>query len=127
MNDDDDERTIEGRTIADRYGDLMTGRGPAPALSQSRLRVIDALETKIHAYDPEAVARKHESTNALSASPWRENLSHLLWMLAEVRVFEADGKAWRWLGFVQGVLYADAWISIDGLRSLTREAIGGGS
>lgn len=44
---------------------------------------------------------------------------HLLWMTAEADKFVAEGrtgKAFRWLGFIQGALWAMGAFSIESLR-----------
>ena len=49
-----------------------------------------------------------------------ERLEHALWMCEQGARFAAAGelgKAFRWLGFVQGVLWADGVRSIDDMRA----------
>lgn len=52
----------------------------------------------------------------------QDQLSHLKWMLPEMRemVHQENAEAWdkvgRWLGFVQGALWALRFYSIDDLR-----------
>lgn len=52
-----------------------------------------------------------------------ELLCHLHWMCGEMRVFVQQGrldKAFRWLGFIQGVLAAKELRTIDQLREDSR-------
>ena len=47
-------------------------------------------------------------------------LNHCLWMVEQTRLFVADDrreKAFRWLGFVQGVLWDTGVYSIDELKT----------
>jgi hypothetical protein len=62
-------------------------------------------------------------------------LSHALWMLGELAGMAERLEPWairdgeraqRWLGFVQGVLWAQGVYSIDELRAHVKEADGGG-
>jgi hypothetical protein len=49
--------------------------------------------------------------------------SHLRWMIAEARTMLADGrreKVMRWLGFIQGTLWAMGVSSIDSLKDANR-------
>lgn len=50
-------------------------------------------------------------------------VKHLRWMLATMPGLSAE-KANRWLGFVQGVLFALDYYTIDELRAHVTEALG---
>lgn len=50
-------------------------------------------------------------------------LSHLLWMCDEATQFVKDGrrdKAFRWLGFIQGVLWARGLFTVQDLANHSR-------
>ncbi|MFH1749938.1 MAG: hypothetical protein ABH837_03550 [bacterium] len=54
-----------------------------------------------------------------------EQLAHAYWMLDEIEKFAREreprlGKAFRWLGFVQGVLFVTGEFTIIDLRSHNR-------
>jgi len=56
----------------------------------------------------------------------RELLSHVRWMLSAIPVLVEGGrrdKSLRWLGFVQGVMWAKGWVTISDLRDCNREEI----
>lgn len=46
-------------------------------------------------------------------------LSHLLWMCDKIPEMEAD-KINRWIGWIQGVLFASGWDFLQAQRELTR-------
>jgi hypothetical protein len=50
------------------------------------------------------------------------HLQHCLGMIATVRTWPTDhiGKAFRWLGFIQGVMYAHGMADIETLKSMNR-------
>lgn len=51
------------------------------------------------------------------------SLNHLRWMCQEVMVFLNEGKlekAFRWLGFIQGVLWTECICDIEELKSDNR-------
>jgi len=76
------------------------------------------LEDTIHMQRPGLVP--HQQPVAVTAV---QGLEHLLWMCQTIRVFVAEGrreKAMRWLGFVQGALWAKALVSIDHLKAVMR-------
>jgi len=53
----------------------------------------------------------------------QEAYSHLHWMLDGIEKFVAEGefgKAYRWLGFVQGTFWAYGMYSIDQMREHNR-------
>lgn len=55
--------------------------------------------------------------------------SHALWCCREIRKMAGEGrreKAFRWLGFVQGVLFACGLATIDQLRAMNMPKEGGG-
>ncbi len=50
-------------------------------------------------------------------------LSHVRWMCEEIPTLLLAGrkeKAFRWLGFIQGVLVAEKWFTIDQVKSHSR-------
>lgn len=49
-------------------------------------------------------------------------MDHVVWMCEEVQGWgpERTEKAMRWLGFVQGVLWAGGWASLDQLKADSR-------
>ena len=57
---------------------------------------------------------------------YEQKLSHLAWMCAEIKRFAETNqqkeleKAFRWLGFVQGVLWDLPWRSIGTMRADNR-------
>lgn len=54
-------------------------------------------------------------------SPDKTDHKHLLWMLEQIMIGEVTGKkSHRWLGFIQGVLAARMFISVDEERNVTR-------
>lgn len=56
--------------------------------------------------------------------PSREGMwRHLGWMMDETRVLVKDGrreKAMRWLGFIQGVIWATGMATIDDLKAMNK-------
>ncbi|MDP3785070.1 MAG: hypothetical protein Q8R12_03275 [bacterium] len=53
----------------------------------------------------------------------QKRLSHLCWMLDEIESFLKDGrrdKAFRWLGFIQGVLWNLEFCSLEDLKNHNR-------
>jgi hypothetical protein len=49
----------------------------------------------------------------------RAALNHVLWMCIEAQKFVEEGrmeKAMRWLGFIQGVLWATSFFSINDMK-----------
>ena len=46
-----------------------------------------------------------------------ERLSHLIFMLDTMKNETDEGKLNRWVGFIQGVLWAHGWWSINDLRN----------
>jgi len=58
----------------------------------------------------------------------RSSLNHALWMAETARNFAASGrleKAFRWFGFVEGVLWKEGALSIRDLREMGRKRPGG--
>lgn len=50
-------------------------------------------------------------------------LDHVAWMLENMPSYETDHLKWqRWLGFIQGVLWAKRIYNLNELRKHTREA-----
>ena len=52
-----------------------------------------------------------------------EDTKHLIWMCDQILSFDNFGKANRWLGFIQGVLFARKIFTIDELRKHVKDAI----
>lgn len=62
----------------------------------------------------------HCMAGASSTATLRDTLAHLLWMTTEARTFPDDkiGKMNRWLGFVQGSLWAMGYVTIEQMKNL---------
>jgi hypothetical protein len=87
---------------------MMTNEDVARAAEDARQRVL----TRFGPTDP--IERGHPT-------------EHVLYMLARVDEFMAAGrreKAMRWLGFVQGWLWASGMSSIDDLKNANRPEAG---
>lgn len=55
--------------------------------------------------------------------PWNEQLEHAQYMLEQTSQFAAEGrveKAFRWLGFIQGILWCNEVYSIDEMKEHNR-------
>ena len=52
---------------------------------------------------------------------------HLLWMLREIKEnkHQTLTKKHRWLGYVQGIMVAKGYLSVDSERDLTRNVFNG--
>lgn len=59
--------------------------------------------------------------NVTAVDPW-EQARHCEWMVGEILSWgpEKDGKAQRWLGFIQGWLWSQNLASVSALRSINR-------
>lgn len=78
----------------------------------------------------ESVIKKHlPLLTPMRAMPTASNFNdlvgarHALWMIGEARVFVADSrieKAFRWLGFVQGVLWSFGFVTIEEAKNANR-------
>lgn len=72
-------------------------------------------------YEPRAfpdTALRHVPTNRLSGK--YDMLCHALWMCGEAMRFVTEGrqaKAYRWIGMIQGLLWAHGVFSIEELKS----------
>ena len=67
----------------------------------------------------EAIARYEIDLQDFAYTKYNRNLKHLQLMIPKVREhLEAERieKGMRWLGFIQGVLWAEGMYSIDELR-----------
>ena len=54
---------------------------------------------------------------------WHEALRHIRWMINQIRIFLDENqelKTQRWLGFIQGVIWAHDLYSIEELREHNR-------
>lgn len=45
---------------------------------------------------------------------------HLRWMLGKLNEHENPFKAHRWLGFIQGVMIREGWVTVTSERNFTR-------
>ena len=52
---------------------------------------------------------------------------HLLWMLNELQTSSTMSltKKHRWLGYIQGILVSNGWITVQEERDLTRDIFNG--
>jgi hypothetical protein len=52
---------------------------------------------------------------------------HLVWMLNEIKnnITQSETKKHRWLGYVQGIMVAKGYLSVDSERDLTRNVFNG--
>ena len=52
---------------------------------------------------------------------------HLVWMLNEIKnsTTQSETKKHRWLGYVQGIMVAKGYLSVDSERDLTRNVFNG--
>lgn len=55
---------------------------------------------------------KHFSLNS--------RIQHAFWMCNEAMKFTDEGKANRWLGFIQGVMHCELDISIEDLKKINK-------
>lgn len=61
--------------------------------------------------------------SAPSPTALNQSLAHLHWMCDEAMGFVEAGrreKAFRWLGFIQGVLWSEGLVTIDDLKEASR-------
>jgi len=68
------------------------------------------------------IGRKEFPSNEIPKSPI-EILSHCHWMLDEIKNFISQGrigKAFRWLGFIQGCLWVLGYFSLEEIRGHSR-------
>jgi hypothetical protein len=50
---------------------------------------------------------------------------HLRWMVAEIEKDEmSEGKTMRWLGYIQGVIVAQGFATLDQMKALSARAAG---
>ena len=87
------------------------------------------------------IYRKSFEENNVKSVEWEENLTekdamylsedhkkqkrlaHLYWMLVEIEGFLKEGrreKAFKWLGFIQGVLWSSELCSLEDLKNHNR-------
>lgn len=79
------------------------------------LEVVARYETLLSAYGDDAKRYDKYAGGNLGRVGRRQ---HLNYMTAEIRKFVAEGsteKAFRWLGFMQGVLWADGHYTVEQL------------
>ncbi|MEK7519038.1 MAG: hypothetical protein AAB424_01905 [Patescibacteria group bacterium] len=83
------------------------------------LRVVEVYEKQLKEL---SIPPVEHSTNNVLMTP-RRGLEHAHWMLSSIREFAQQGAfdtAFRWLGFVQGILWMTGVYSIDELRNHNR-------
>ncbi|MGD0497571.1 MAG: hypothetical protein ABSC23_03945 [Bryobacteraceae bacterium] len=74
---------------------------------------------------PPGIAEKADGGEPGDLLNCTERLRHLRWMFDEMERMEDVPKVNRWLGFIQGVLFASGMCSIDDLRRHVTGAKGG--
>jgi hypothetical protein len=86
----------------------------------------DHIYKVVSKYEIQLEARGHKAekteTGAAFDNPTTK-LNHTLWMCQQIRAFVTEGeleKANRWLGFVQGVLWAYGIYTVDQMRDDNR-------
>ena len=101
--------------------------------TQQILQALDLYEASLTRYGAKAV-RADTSSRARPDDPpgQQEHANHLLWMCEETRKFLARGEDWshptqgnvekamRWLGFIQGGLWAGGIYSIEDMKNHNR-------
>ena len=88
-------------------------------------KVIEVAETYLALFAEKKTVPKCFDSDAYFPS-YEQKLSHLAWMCSEIKKFAETKqqkeleKAFRWLGFVQGVLWDLQWRSIGAMRTDNR-------
>lgn len=85
------------------------------------LSALHDCESTIKAHSPRATATR-ASTNMIGCRV-ETKYQHALWMIEETRKLCVENrieKAFRWLGFVQGVLWAFDLVTIDQAKEANR-------
>ena len=88
---------------------------------QDILRALDDCGSLIKAKSPWATPRRAETD--CQANSGLTMIMHVLWMINQAREFVVANrteKAFRWLGFVQGVLWALGLATIDEAKEANR-------
>jgi hypothetical protein len=73
--------------------------------------------------DKGCVSKKYDSETKLIQPSEQEALSHILYMIEEIKKFIKENrveKAFRWLGFIQGLLWSYGIISLETLKEHNR-------
>lgn len=77
-----------------------------------------------------AVAKEIEETYLIprgaiiEQSPSGRNLSHLRWMVSQMRDGMSENKAMRWLGYIQGFMVFNWYCSLDDMKKLSMKHTG---
>ncbi len=88
---------------------------------QDILSALDSCESTIYRHDPGALPVRADIGSLRNSHT--DKVSHALWMIQETRDFIHEcriEKAFRWLGFVQGVLWSIGLVSIDEAKEANR-------
>lgn len=81
----------------------------------TRTRVNEALQACAKIIREQVYVKEARRSERAQLVAGESPMPHLLWMIEEAIAFpeEKTEKAMRWLGFVQGALWARGWITID--------------
>mgnify|MGYP003510613429 CR=1 FL=1 len=88
---------------------------------QDILRALDECESTIRSHIP--LAKPARAPRSVTNHSESVAVSHMLWMIIETRDFVAESrieKAFRWLGFIQGVLWSFGFVTIDNAKDTNR-------
>lgn len=85
-------------------------------------KVLEVLRTYRQQFEAQGVAKRRSPPDNW-VSQQADRLAHLHWMLDEIESFLAVGsreKAMRWLGFIQGCLWADGLYTVAEMKDQNR-------
>jgi hypothetical protein len=85
-------------------------------------KVLEVLKVYRQSFEARGVAKRRSPPEAQAAAQI-DRLAHLHWMLDEIESFLAAGrreKAMRWLGFIQGCLWADGLYTVAEMKDQNR-------
>lgn len=89
------------------------------------LEVVGLYETMLQRHGDAPARIGPDSISQSDVRRYSTKRAHLLTMPPRIREFVAAGrteKAFRWLGFIQGALWADGYYSVDELAEHNRPA-----
>jgi len=91
------------------------------------MRVFEFYASRLQLARPGTPAHQFDDVKAAGFQPWQmqefSELAHLNFMCSEGQKLIEEGrteKAMRWLGFLQGVLWARGFYSLDDLKNHSR-------
>lgn len=90
----------------------------------NRERLINVLAIYEHKFELLKVLPERRPNGDIN-QPHEERLSHVAWMVEEAKKLANQGKiekANRWLGFIQGFLWAKKFFTIEELKDHNRPA-----